>query len=64
MNCVSEKCKYARSKVIKNDSCKYFKSVLVFECALGESVSYPAIDDHKKDLRCKYYKKAEREGEE
>ncbi len=61
MNCVSEKCKYVRCKVIKNDSCEYFKSVLVFECALGKSVSYPFIDDHKKDMLCKYYEKAESE---
>ena len=58
MNCVSEKCKYVRCKVIKNDSYKYFKNVLIFECSLGKSVSYPFIDDHKKDMLCEYYEKA------
>lgn len=61
MNCVSEKCKYVRCKDVKNDDCKYFKSVLVFECALGGNVSYPFIDDGKKDMRCRHYKKAESE---
>lgn len=63
MNCVSEKCKYVRCKVIKNDDpeAKYFKSILVFECALGRPVSYPFIDDHKKDMRCECFKKAESE---
>lgn len=50
MNCVSGQCKYVRWKDVKSDEYKYFKSVLVFECALGESVSYPFIDDHKKRL--------------
>jgi len=61
MNCVTEKCKYVRCKVIKNDSYKYFKSILVFDCALGKCVSYPFIDDHKKDMRCECFKKAESE---
>lgn len=62
MNCVSEGCKYARSKVLVNDDLKYFKRVLVFECALGKSISYPFIDDHTKDMRCECFKKAESEG--
>ena len=63
MNCVSEKCKYVRCKDIKNDNYKYFKSVIVFECELGKSVSYPFIDDGKKDMRCKCYKMVESEEE-
>ena len=65
MNCVTEKCKYVRFKFIElreSAGYKYFKRVPVFECALGKSVSSPFIDDHKKDMRCQYYKKAESEG--
>ena len=61
MNCVSEKCKYVRCKEVGDDNSKYFKSVLIFECALGKSASYPFIDDGKKDMRCDCYKKAESE---
>lgn len=60
MNCVSENCKYVRCKVIKNDKLKYFKSVLIFYCHLDKPVSYPFIDDGKRDMRCDYYSKVKR----
>lgn len=59
MNCVSENCKYVGCKVVKNDSYEYFKNVLVFYCKLGKSVSYPFIDDEKKNLLCDCYVKKE-----
>jgi hypothetical protein len=62
MNCVTSNCKYVRGKVIKIDGTKYFKRVYVPYCQLGKSVSYPFIDDGKKDMRCEYYEKAESEG--
>lgn len=64
MNCVSKKCKYVRYKVVKNDGCKYFERILMVECALGEHVSYPAIDDGKKNMLCRHYKKEESEDKE
>lgn len=57
MNCVSEGCKYVRCENVKIDGCKSFKSMLVFECALGRSISYPLIDDHTRDMRCECFER-------
>lgn len=61
MNCVSEKCKYVRFKVVKDNRLKYFRHMLVPYCELGKTVSYPFVDDGKKDMRCKCYAKTESE---
>ena len=60
MNCVSEKCKYVRCRVIKDDRLKYFSHMLVPYCALGETVSYPFIDDGKRNI-CERYEQVESE---
>ena len=57
MNCVTEGCKYVRSKVLINDDLKYFKRMLVFECALGKNITYPSIDDHTRDMRCECFER-------
>lgn len=61
MNCISEKCKHVRWEVAKDDRLKYFSHVLVPYCVLGKTVSYPFVDNGKRDMRCECYAKAESE---
>lgn len=63
MNCVSEKCKYVRWEVVKDDRLEYFSHMLCPYCELGKTVSYPFGDNGKRNI-CERYEKAESEGEE
>lgn len=58
MNCISANCKYVKGKVVNNtisENPKFFKSILVPYCELGHPVSYPFIDDNKKNMLCGDY---------
>ena len=60
MNCVMEGCKHVKWLDGGFKESHYLKRVLIPYCELGKEVSYPFIDDGKKDMRCKCFVKEER----
>ena len=64
MNCVTEGCKHVRWLDGGFKESKYFKHMLIPYCELGKVVSYPFIDDGKKDMRCRHFAKEEKREDE
>lgn len=62
MNCITERCMYAKMALHELENTEYFKRVYIPYCELGKSISYPFIDNGKKDMRCANFKRASKGG--